>query len=265
MALQTSMNRRKQLAQLQRPAAGVLLQRLVVVEPVDRLLERVALDEPHGVVRPAVGVGAQAVDGDDAGVLEPAGDLGLGDEPLPADGVVGVLLEDLLERHLAVQLAVERHEDGAQAALGMRPEDAEPLAVGGGRADGIAAGAVGVIVVVGRAVRRADVPEGRLDVGAAGAREAFASRASDGQDGEALLGVAAQGLDVQAGDGLDGGAARGIEVAERRRGGRPAVGPCRESRRRRPRTAPPGRSGRSGGPAGRRAGRATGRSVGTWW
>ena len=46
-------------------------------------------------------------------------------------------------------------------------------------------------------------------------REALASRASDGQDGEALLDVAAVGLDMQAGDGLDGGPARRIEVPER--------------------------------------------------
>ena len=32
-----------------------------------------------------------------------------------------------------LQLGVERDEDGAQAALGVRPEDAEPLAVAGGR------------------------------------------------------------------------------------------------------------------------------------
>ena len=63
-----------------------------------------------------------------------------------AGRVVGVLVEDLLERHLAVQLGVERHEDGAQAAPGVRPQDAEPLAVAGGRADGVAGGAVGVAV-----------------------------------------------------------------------------------------------------------------------
>ena len=38
-------------------------------------LEAVAADEPHGVVGPAVAVGPQPVDRDDAGVLEAAGDL----------------------------------------------------------------------------------------------------------------------------------------------------------------------------------------------
>ena len=42
-----------------------------------RLREAVAPDEPHRIERAAVGVVSQAVDGDDAGMLEPAGDLGL--------------------------------------------------------------------------------------------------------------------------------------------------------------------------------------------
>ena len=37
-------------------------------------------------------------------------------EPLAAARVVGVLVEDLFERHLTMQLAVERDEDGAQTA-----------------------------------------------------------------------------------------------------------------------------------------------------
>ena len=57
------------------------------------------------------------------------------DEPLAADRVVGVLLEDLLQRHLAVQLGVEGHEHLAQPAPRVRPQQAEPLAVAGGRAD----------------------------------------------------------------------------------------------------------------------------------
>ena len=84
-------------------------------------------------------------------MLQPAGDLGLEQEPLAADGVVGVMVEDLLERHLAVQLGVERHEHRPQPAPGVRPEDAEPLAVAGGRADGVGGGAVGV-AVLGRQV-----------------------------------------------------------------------------------------------------------------
>ena len=102
------------------------------MEPVDGLLEAVAADEPHGVERPAVGVVAQAVDRDDPRVLQPAGDLGLQQEPRAAVGVVGVAVLDLLERDLAVQLLVVGHEDLAQAAAGVGPEDAEPLAGGVG-------------------------------------------------------------------------------------------------------------------------------------
>ena len=171
MALQTSRNRRSSLRSSSDRRPGSALQRRVGVEALDRLLEAVAADEPHGVVGAAVAVGAQAVDRDDPGMLQPAGDLGLQQEPLAADRVVGVVVEDLLERHLAVQLGVERDEDGAQAAPGVRPEDAEPLAVGGGRADGVAAGAVGV--VIGRRVEPAPEPtwaEGRLDLGVAESR-----------------------------------------------------------------------------------------------
>ena len=80
-------------------------------------------------------------------MLEPPGDLGLEQEAGAAVRVVGVAVEDLLQRDLAVQLRVEGHGDGPQAAPGVGPEDAEPLAVGGGRADGEAGGAVGVVVI----------------------------------------------------------------------------------------------------------------------
>ena len=42
--------------------------------------------------------------------------VGLEQEPLAAGAVVGVGVEDLLEGDLAVQLGVQGHEDGAQAA-----------------------------------------------------------------------------------------------------------------------------------------------------
>ena len=93
MALQTSRKRRSSLRSSSDRAESLAV---VGVKPLDRLLERVALDEPHRVVRPAVGVGAQAIDREHTGVLQPAGDLGLGHEPLAADRVVGMLVEDLL-------------------------------------------------------------------------------------------------------------------------------------------------------------------------
>ena len=126
----------------ERRAAGRVPAACVAMEAFDGLLEAVALDESHRVERPATGVGAQAVDRHDARMLQAAGDLGLDQEPLAARRVVGVVVEDLLERDLAVQLGVEGHEHGAQAAAGMGPQDAEPLAVAGGGTDGVTRGAV---------------------------------------------------------------------------------------------------------------------------
>ena len=151
----------QQVAELERAAAGVAPERLVGVESLDRLLEAVAPDEPHRVVRPAAVVGPQAVDRDDAGMLEPAGDLGL-------DAGTGVRLAGssawrsriCLSADLAVELGVEGDEDGAQAAPGVGPEDAEPLAVGGG-AGSVAGGPVGVAARSGRA--GADAGERGLD------------------------------------------------------------------------------------------------------
>ena len=91
MALQTSMKRRRSLRSSSDRRPGSFFRAFVGVEALDGLLEAVALDEPHGVIGAAVGVGAQAVDRHDARVLQSAGDLGLGDEPLAADRVVGVL------------------------------------------------------------------------------------------------------------------------------------------------------------------------------
>ena len=87
------------------------------MEMVDRLLEALAADEPHGVVRAAVAVGAQSVDRDDPGVLEAPGDPGLDEEAGPAGAVVGAVVEDLLDGDLAVELGVEGHEDGARPPL----------------------------------------------------------------------------------------------------------------------------------------------------
>src|SRR6185312_4434787 len=82
--------------------------------------------------RAAGSVVAQAVDGDHAGMLELAGDLGLQDEPGPPAAVVGVSVLDLLEGDLAVELVVEGHRDRAEADAGMRPDD-PGSAVPGGR------------------------------------------------------------------------------------------------------------------------------------
>ena len=80
----------QQLPERQDPFARGAAGDLGLVKLLDGLLEGLALDEPHGVIRAAVGVAAQAVDRDDARVLQPAGDLGLAHEPRPVFRVVGV-------------------------------------------------------------------------------------------------------------------------------------------------------------------------------
>jgi hypothetical protein len=122
---------------------------------------------------------------------------------------VGV--EDLLQGHLAVQFLVQRDEDRPQAAAGVGPEDAEPLAVGGGRADGVAGGPLGVAIVPGRS--RADAGEGDADVGVADAGQFFAGRAAGGDRRQAPLGIAML-LDVQGRQRLDRGPLGGVEVAQ---------------------------------------------------
>ena len=68
-------------------------------------------------------------------MLQAAGDLGLEQEASAAGRVVGVAVEDLLEGHLAVELAVERHEDRPEAPLGVGPQHPEPSPVGAGCVD----------------------------------------------------------------------------------------------------------------------------------
>ena len=93
-------------------------------------------------------------------------------------------VEDLLQRHLAVQLGVEGDEDRAQAAPGVGPQDAEPLAVGRGGADGVAGGPVGIVAGLGW--RRSRVGEGGLDVGVAELGQALAGGAAGVDGGQAL-------------------------------------------------------------------------------
>ena len=108
-----------------RARVGSCLLRVRAMEPLDGGLERLPLDEPHRVVRPAVGIAAQPVDRHDPRMLEPARDLGLEHEPRLAVRVVRVVGLELLEGDLAVELAVERDEDLAQPAAGVRSQDLE--------------------------------------------------------------------------------------------------------------------------------------------
>jgi hypothetical protein len=145
-------------------------------------------------------------------VLQPAGDLGLGQEPGAAGRVVGVAVEDLLQRHLAVQLGVKCHEHHAQTATGVGAQHAEPLAVAGGRADDVGHCMVDVGIAVG--VRpAADVGERGLDDGAAGSCQALAGRAVQVEGREALLGVAAVEPEVRVDQGVEQGTVLGAQRA----------------------------------------------------
>jgi hypothetical protein len=100
--------------------------------------------------------------------------------------VVGVAVLNLLERHFAAQLLVVGHKHFAQAAAGVRTQDAEPQAAGSGRAH--AGGAGGKRVVV--------VPDGGRDVGQAGLQvgvddllQLVADRGQRADGGQALLGI----------------------------------------------------------------------------
>ncbi len=201
-------------AQLERPSARVTLACRLAVEQLDGLLEAVALDEPHGVVGAAGAIGAQPVDRDDPGVFEPPRDLGLQQEPLAAGRVVGVVVEDLLECHLAIQLGVQGHEDRPQPAASMRPEHAEPLAVAGGCADGDAAGAVGIVVLdAGRGMSGGDVVERRLDVGVADPGQALLRRPAGRDRGQAPSHVVVVALEVPRQQRLDCRSVVRVQVA----------------------------------------------------
>ena len=123
-----------------------------------------------------------------------------------------MMIEDLLQRHLAVQLAVHRDEDGPQAAAGMRAEHAEPLAVAGGGADGVGSGAVEVGVGLGGTRAGADVGQGGVDLRVAESGQLIAGGAADGDRRQTVLGVATMLLQVQRDHRLDAGSLLGVEV-----------------------------------------------------
>jgi len=157
------------------------------VESLDRLFQAIPLDEAHGVEGPAVGVAAQTVDRHDAGMLELAGDLGFQQETRAALRLSGVPRLDFLEGDVTVEFLVAGHEHLAQAALGVRTQDAKTgegtggtagdLGAGG-TAGGLGAGGVGIEL---RPVR-GDVQEAGLHIPIANLPQVLADRA-EGADG----------------------------------------------------------------------------------
>src|SRR5579864_3539675 len=100
---------------------------------LDRLLEAIAFDEPHGVERPAIIICAEAVDRHDPGVLQTAVDLGLQNEAATEVGLGDLVGPDLLESDLAAELVVAGDVDPAEPALAVEAKDAEPRAGAAGR------------------------------------------------------------------------------------------------------------------------------------
>ena len=178
------------------------------MEGRDGFLQGVAADEPHGVVRSAVAALAEPVDGDDAGMLEAAGDLGLDQETGAADRVVGVVFKDLLEGDLAVEFLVQSDEHLAQPAARVRPEHADAQAVGGG-----AIGSRAVGIGVGQGGTGGNRTEGGVDVRVGHAREPCARRGPHGHRCKAPLGVAPMLFEVTPDKGLDRASVVGVEIA----------------------------------------------------
>ena len=197
-------------------------------------------------------------------MLQPAGDLGLEQEPLAAGRVVGVLVEDLLEGHLAVQLAVaarRRRRPGrpgrGAAGCGTAGRRRWPCRRSRWRSGR-------VVAVAGRSSRRPEMSQRRLDLGVADPGQARAGGAAGGDRGQALLGARRRASSGAARPSPRPRRGRRRRGRRARRGARPAAAPCRASRPGRRRRAGPGRSGRSAGRASRRAGCGTGRWTGTW-
>jgi hypothetical protein len=101
------------------------------MELIDRLLEALAVDEPHRVIGAAVGPLAEAVNRHDPRVFELPGDFRFHEEAVAAFVIVGLLGPDFLEGHLAVQFRVDRHEHFTQATARMGVDD--PKAAVSGR------------------------------------------------------------------------------------------------------------------------------------
>ena len=145
------------------------------------------------------------------GCSRPAGDLGFEEEPLAAARVVGVVVEYLLESDLAVQLTIQRHEHSPQSASGVRPQNAEPLAVTGRLTNGVRCRPV-KIPVFGRAMNRGDVAERRGDLRFADPCQALMDRLARRNRGQAFR-HAAMGFQVNLGQQFQQRPLGGAQIA----------------------------------------------------
>ena len=81
-------------------------------------VEGTAVHELHGEERPAVAVGAELVNGDQAGVLQLAADLRLFHEAADQVGLLLVRFEENFDGQVAPQVGIASFEDNAHAAPG---------------------------------------------------------------------------------------------------------------------------------------------------
>ncbi len=121
----------EQAAECQLALAGLAWRAVAGVEPDDRLLECLAFDQAHRVVRPPVGILTEPVDRHDSRVLEPPGDPGFQQEARLAGRIERMVRLELLERDLPIQLGIERQKHLAQAPAGHRTDDAVSVARAG--------------------------------------------------------------------------------------------------------------------------------------
>jgi hypothetical protein len=142
-------------------------------------------------------------------MFQPAGDFGFAQESLPTHWIIGMRIQNLLERDFAVQFFVECHEYRAQSAARMRAQHAESLTIGSSFADCVGDRAIGF----GRS--GADVLKCRLDLGIAERGKFLTRRPTRWNGRQAPLGITAVALQVPRDEGVDGTAIIRIEIAPR--------------------------------------------------
>src|SRR4051812_12442182 len=95
------------------------------MEPANRSLHAVALDETHCVKWPAIGVRSKPIDRHNSWMFETASNLRFSDKTRAEVLLKGMLRLNLLESYLAVEFLVVSDENLSQPATRMRPQDAE--------------------------------------------------------------------------------------------------------------------------------------------
>jgi hypothetical protein len=188
---------RQQAPQSQPALARIATGRLGGVKPGNRLPQRIALNQPHRVERPALRVRAESVYRRDAGVIQPAGDLSFQPKAIAAHRVVRLLALDDLESDFAVQLEILGHENLAQPTFGVWPQHAIPASRGG--------------LLEGQRLVRVGGRGGR---GIAGPPlHALTQRRIDRQRGQTLLGIVLMGLQMLIDQGVQEVQTLGTQVS----------------------------------------------------